>query len=66
MRTGLLMQQDRLGAIRVENEAQERAINTWLRDEVVPATEALMADPSRALPIGEARARLLGPRESKA
>ena len=38
--------------------ARERAVEAWLRDEVVPAYDTLAADPSRALTPDEARARL--------
>ena len=54
------MEQNQIDSLRVASEAQERVIETWLRDEVVPVMEALIADPSRALYIDEARDRLLG------
>ncbi len=38
--------------------ARDRAVEAWLRDEVVPAYDRLAADPSRALTPDEARARL--------
>lgn len=34
-------------------QAQDAAIEKWLRDEVVPTYEAMMADPSRGIPIDE-------------
>ncbi len=38
--------------------ARDRAVEAWLRDEVVPAYDRLAADPSRALTPDEARAML--------
>ena len=38
--------------------ARDRAVEAWLRDEVVPAYDRLAADPSGALTPDEARARL--------
>ena len=38
--------------------ARDRAVEAWLRDEVVPAYDRVAADPSRALSAEEARARL--------
>lgn len=60
------MEQNQIDSPRVAAEADKRAIETWLRDEVASAMEALIADPSRALSIDEARARLLGRSESNA
>jgi antitoxin ParD1/3/4 len=60
------MKQNQIDSFHVASEAQERVIETWLRDEVVPAMEALIADTSRALSIDEARDRLLGRSKSNA
>ena len=38
--------------------ARDRAVEAWLRDEVVQAYDRLAADPSRALAPDEARAML--------
>ncbi|NLS02750.1 type II toxin-antitoxin system ParD family antitoxin [Rhizobium sp. P32RR-XVIII] len=38
--------------------AQDAAIEKWLREEVVPTIKALDADPSRAIPVKEARRRI--------
>jgi putative addiction module CopG family antidote len=38
--------------------ARDRAIEAWLRDEVVPAAEALRAEPARALTAEQVRAHL--------
>jgi putative addiction module CopG family antidote len=38
--------------------ARDRAIEAWLRDEVVPAAEALRAEPARALTPEQVRAHL--------
>ncbi|KVE30152.1 CopG family transcriptional regulator [Burkholderia singularis] len=38
--------------------ARDRAIESWLRDEVVPAAAALEADPERGLTIEQVRERL--------
>lgn len=37
---------------------REAEFENWLRQEVVPAYEAHLADPSRAIPIEEVMARL--------
>lgn len=37
---------------------EERAVERWLRDDVVPAYQALRADPSRGRTPGEVRATL--------
>ncbi|WP_413742166.1 type II toxin-antitoxin system ParD family antitoxin [Sodalis sp. RH15] len=39
-------------------DARDRAMETWLREEVVPAYQALKADPSRGLSADEVRANL--------
>jgi len=38
--------------------ARDRAVESWLQDQVGPAYDALKADPSRALTIDQVRARL--------
>ncbi|AOJ64544.1 CopG family transcriptional regulator [Burkholderia ubonensis] len=38
--------------------ARDRAIDAWLRETVVPAADALDADPSRALSAADVRASL--------
>lgn len=39
-------------------DACERAVEIWLREEVVPAYQALKADPSRGLSADEVRTNL--------
>lgn len=39
-------------------QARDRALEKWLRDEVVPAYDAFKADPSRGIPIDDVRASL--------
>lgn len=38
--------------------ARDRAVESWLRDQVGPAYDALKADPSRAIAVDAVRARL--------
>ncbi len=38
--------------------ARDRAVESWLAQEVVPAYDALKADPGRAIPIDQVRERL--------
>lgn len=38
--------------------ARDRAVESWLQDQVGPAYDALKADPSRALTVDQVRARL--------
>lgn len=38
--------------------ARDRAVESWLRDQVGPAYDALKADPSRAVTIDQVRARM--------
>jgi antitoxin ParD1/3/4 len=38
--------------------AQDRAVGSWLKEQVGPAFDALKADPSRAVEIKDVRARL--------
>lgn len=40
--------------------AQDRAIESWLHDQVGPAFDALKADPSRAVSVDSLRAHLAG------
>jgi len=43
--------------------ARDRAIESWLREQVGPAYDALKADPSRALTAKQIRARLAAEHE---
>jgi antitoxin ParD1/3/4 len=45
--------------------ARDRAVETWLREHVVPAAQALKDDPSRALSVDQVRDQLAA-RRSKA
>ncbi|HEY5236955.1 MAG TPA: type II toxin-antitoxin system ParD family antitoxin [Rhizomicrobium sp.] len=45
---------DGLGAL----QAQDRAVESWLRREVAPAYDAMKADPSRALSTRDVRSSL--------
>lgn len=38
--------------------ARDRAVDDWLRNQVAPAYDQMMADPEGALSAGEVRARL--------
>lgn len=38
--------------------ARDRAMEAWLREQVIPAAKALKADPARALSAGQVRERL--------
>jgi len=38
--------------------AQDRAVESWLRDQVGPAHDAMKADPSRAVTVAEVRSTL--------
>ena len=38
--------------------AHERAVENWLRTQVLPAYDALKSDPSRGLSVDQIRARL--------
>jgi putative addiction module CopG family antidote len=40
-------------------QARDKAVEHWLRNEIVPAYEALKADPSRGRSLEEVRAALL-------
>ena len=46
--------------------ARDRAIEAWLRDEVVPAAEALRTEPARALTPEQVRAHLAKKRSGTA
>ncbi|MCF3948534.1 type II toxin-antitoxin system ParD family antitoxin [Acidiphilium sp. AL] len=38
--------------------ARDRAVESWLREQVAPAYDALKADPTRAISVGDVRAIL--------
>jgi putative addiction module CopG family antidote len=38
--------------------ARDRAVESWLREQVAPAYDSLKADPSRAVTVNQVRARL--------
>ena len=40
--------------------ARDRAVESWLREQVGPAYDALKADPARAVTVDQVRARLAG------
>ncbi|CAN7323705.1 type II toxin-antitoxin system ParD family antitoxin [Rhizobium sp. LjRoot30] len=40
--------------------ARDAALETWLDEEVIPTLDALEANPSRVMPLDEARRRLHG------
>ena len=39
-------------------QARDRAVEHWLREQVVPAYDALKADPTRSIPISDFRKTL--------
>jgi antitoxin ParD1/3/4 len=45
--------------------ARDRVIETWLREEVAPAYDALKADPSRAIGANDVRAALAAKRKPR-
>ncbi|MGX5795146.1 ribbon-helix-helix domain-containing protein [Pseudomonas sp. E2-15] len=45
--------------------ARDRAMDHWLRDEVIPAAAALQADPSRALSDGQVREHMAAKHQRK-
>lgn len=45
--------------------ARDKAIEKWLREQVVPAARALKADPSRALTVAQVRERLTRQRRAR-
>ncbi|MCW7548765.1 type II toxin-antitoxin system ParD family antitoxin [Photorhabdus sp. P32] len=38
--------------------ARDRAVESWLREQVVPVYDSMKADPARALTVNQVRARL--------
>lgn len=46
--------------------ARDRAMEAWLREQVVPAGQALKADPGRALSAAQAREQLAEKRRRRA
>jgi antitoxin ParD1/3/4 len=42
--------------------ARDRAVETWLREHVVPAAQALKRDPGRALSVDQVRDQLVARR----
>ena len=45
--------------------ARDRAMDDWLRDEVIPAAAALQADPGRALSAAQVREHMAAKRQRK-
>ncbi|MDH5821978.1 type II toxin-antitoxin system ParD family antitoxin [Luteimonas sp. RD2P54] len=45
--------------------ARDRAVEAWLREQVVPAALALKADPARALSVDQVRERLATRRQGR-
>ena len=45
--------------------ARDRAMEDWLRDQVIPAAVALKADPDRALSAGQVREHMVARRQRK-
>ncbi|CAH2802870.1 MAG: KluA regulatory protein [uncultured Caballeronia sp.] len=45
--------------------ARDRVVESWLREQVGPAYDALKADPSRALTVDQVRAALVAKRKAK-
>jgi Arc/MetJ-type ribon-helix-helix transcriptional regulator len=45
--------------------ARDRAVESWLREEVAPAAAALKADPGRALSVDQVRDHLTGKRQRR-
>lgn len=45
--------------------ARDRAMEDWLRDQVIPASAALDADPERALSVEQVRAHMAAKRQRK-
>jgi antitoxin ParD1/3/4 len=46
--------------------ARDRAVESWLRETVAPAYDAIKADPSRGIPVATARAQLAADRRKAA
>ncbi|MGH8449800.1 ribbon-helix-helix domain-containing protein [Pseudomonas sp.] len=45
--------------------ARDRAMDDWLREQVVPAAVALQADPERALSVDQVRQHMAAKRQRK-
>jgi antitoxin ParD1/3/4 len=45
--------------------ARDRVIELWLREQVAPAYDALIADPSRAITAGDVRSALAAKRKPR-
>lgn len=45
--------------------ARDHAVETWLREQVVPAAAALKANPGRALSVGQVQDHLVGKRQRR-
>ena len=45
--------------------ARDRAVEAWLREQVVPAAQALKAEPGRALSADQVREQLAARRKSR-
>ena len=45
--------------------ARDRAVESWLREQVAPAYDALKADPSRAIGVDQLRASLAAEHRKK-
>lgn len=45
--------------------ARDRAVDEWLREQVIPAAQALKANPGRALSTGQVREHLAAKRRSR-
>ncbi|MGH7101026.1 MAG: type II toxin-antitoxin system ParD family antitoxin [Acetobacteraceae bacterium] len=45
--------------------ARDKAVEAWLREQVVPAARALKADPGRARTVAEVRAHLAQARKAR-
>lgn len=43
--------------------ARDRAVDSWLREQVAPAYDAIKADPARAISASQIRARLAAEHE---
>lgn len=42
--------------------ARDRAVESWLRETVAPAYDAIKSDPSRGIPVAKVRAKLAADR----
>ena len=45
--------------------ARDKAVEAWLRDQVMPAAQALQADPSRGLSVDQVREHLTRKRSAR-